>query len=437
MLLTALFTAEYLWKNFNKEWYGFFTQNCQNFAHMLFERIAVEIPDAGKGVWDRIPDPVGYRLAEGARLALAGKVAHGTRIAYLGAAATEAAPVAEAGQGVGAAGTMGTTAGGSASGGTLAAGGTTAGGTVAGGTGTAAGGATGTIAAGGTTASGRAAAGATTAGGTVAGGTGTAAGGGTGIMAAGGTTTSGTAAAGATTASGTAAAGVTTAGGTVAGGTGTAAGGGIGTISAGGTTASGTAAAGGTTAGGTVAGGTGTAATGGTSAGSTAAGGSAVTSGHVGLGAKAAGLMHGGHAAATGSGMAKAAALTHGGHAAAIASVAMFAHPVTGLAVTGGLAYLAYRGKKGKGWNKQHKKLKDMDVSDGLKAEDEALEQAENPDQDVKEELDAALNDPDQKIDAELVEELKLELGTTEAGAMAEEHEAVPAVQDTESAQTV
>lgn len=94
-----LFAVDYLWTNFNDDWYGFFTQNCQNFVHMLHERVAIEIPKDTKELWERIPDPNGYLLAEGAQLALASKVA---------------------------AGTMGVTAGGTASGGTMAAGGSTA-----------------------------------------------------------------------------------------------------------------------------------------------------------------------------------------------------------------------------------------------------------------------------------------------------------------------
>ena len=171
-------------------------------------------------------------------------------------------------------------------------------------------------------------------------------------------------------------------------------------------------AAGSTTAGGAVAtGSTGTAAAGGTTA-STAAG-------HLGLGAKAAALMHGGHAAAIGSGAAKAGA------------VVALAHPVTGLALTGGLAYLAIRGKRGKGWNKRHKKTDEMDVFDLLEGEEEAFEQAENPDPEVKEELAAELNDPDQNVDGDLAEELKLRLATTDS-----EVEALPAAEDTSRMRT-
>ena len=54
----------------------------------------------------------------------------------------------------------------------------------------------------------------------------------------------------------------------------------------------------------------------------------------------------------------------------------------------------------------------------------------------MKEELVAELNDPDQKTDEELAEELKLRLVTTEPGTMPEEHVVVPVVQDTRRAQT-
>ena len=313
------FKVDYIWTNFNGDWYGFFTQNCQNFAHMLFERVVAETPEAEKGLWDGIPDPIGYRLADGAELALATKIAGGTKAVGLGTA-----------------GAMGATSG-----------------TAVGTTGAAAAGTTGTMA---------------------AGSTGTMAAGSTGTMAAGST---GTMAAGST---GAMAAGSTTAGGSVAAGS------------------TGPAAAGGTTA-------------------STAAG-------HLGLGAKAAALMHGGHAAAIGSGAAKAGA------------VVALAHPVTGLALTGGLAYLAIRGKRGKGWNKRHKKTDEMDVFDLLEGEEEAFEQAENPDPEVKEELAAEMNDPDLKIDEALAEEMKLRLTTTDPQITPKEHEAVPAIQDTRRTQT-
>lgn len=297
------FKVDYIWTNFNGDWYGFFTQNCQNYAHMLFERVVLETPEAEKGSWDCIPDPIGYRLADGAELALATKIAGGTKAVGLGTA-----------------GAMGATSG-----------------TAAGTTGTVAAGSTGTMTAGST-----------------------------------GAATAGT--------SGTMAAGTTTVGGTVAAGS------------------TGTAAAGGTTA-------------------STAAG-------HLGLGAKAAALMHGGHAAAIGSGAAKAGV------------VVALAHPVTGLALTGGLAYLAIRGKRGKGWNKRHKKTDEMDVFDLLEGEEEAFEQAENPNPEVKEELGAQMNDPNPNVDEDLAEEMKLRLVTTDPQLISDEDGAIPTVQDTRRTQT-
>ena len=268
---------------------------------MLFERVAVETPDGGNGIWEKIPEPVGYALADGSRVALAGKAAHGIKATL---AVAKAAPAAQASQGVGAVGSMGATTSGSAA-------------------------------------------------------------------------TGGTAMAGGSTASGIAAAGSTT----------------------------GTLAATGCTAGST-----------------TTAGGGAVTAGHVGLGAKAAALMHGGsHAAALGSsGMAKAGV--------AVA----FAHPVTGIAMTGGLAYLAIRGKRSKGWNKKHmqKKPEDMDVLDMLEVEDEAFDRAGGDPDKVVEELNAEMND------GELADDLHLGLVTTEPATLSEDHEAVPAVQDERRTQT-
>ena len=263
LLLMAHFTADFIWANFFCDWYGIFTQNCQNFARMLFERVAIERTHAGKEIWDSIPDPVGYQLANGARLALAAKMGYGTTTAYLGTVAN-VAPVAQAGQGVEAAGMIGFTSG-------KAGGGTTA--------------------------------------------------------------------------------GVTTAG-------------------------------------------------------NPAAGGGTVTSSHVGFGAKAAGLMHGGHAAAIGTTMVKAGA------------VAVLAHPFTGLAVTGGLVYLAIRGKRGKGWNKKNMKTAEMDVFHLLVLEEEG-------------QLVAERNDLGQfKVNEELAEEPRLELVDTEPGTGLEKHQAVPALQD-------
>ena len=285
-MLIAHLTADYIWANFFGDWYGVFTQNCQNFARMLFERIVVESTDAGKGVWGSMPDPVGYQLANGAQLALAGRMGYGTTAAYLNAVAN-VAPAAQAGQGVEAAGMMGLT-------------------------------------------------------------------------------------------SGEVASGVTAAGG-------------------------------------------------GTTAGSNTAGGGTVTSSHVGFGAKAAGLMHGGHAAAIGTSMFKAGV------------VFAFAHPFSGLVVTGGLVYLAIRGKRGKIWNKKNVKPEEMDVFDLLMEEDEAIEEAENSNRDVEEgQLIAEQNDPDQlkSNEEELAEEPRSGLFVTEPWTGPEKHEAVPALQNTRPAQT-
>ena len=46
---------------------------------MLFERVVIKEPEAEKESWDCIPDPIGYRLADGAELALATKIAGGTK----------------------------------------------------------------------------------------------------------------------------------------------------------------------------------------------------------------------------------------------------------------------------------------------------------------------------------------------------------------------
>ncbi|KAL8794208.1 MAG: hypothetical protein Q9182_007629 [Xanthomendoza sp. 2 TL-2023] len=333
-------------EDFNNDWYGFFTQNCQNFAHMLHQRIAVQIPDEEKESWQPIPDPIGYRLADGATLALATKLAYGSKAAY-------------------AASTVGTTTGGSAAGGT-----------------------------------------------------------------------------------GTAAIGSTTAGGTTAGSSSTAA---LGTTTASSTTTGGSALT--------------------TSQAGVAKGVGAKSVGVKGFGAKTAALMHGSHAAghvslgakAAGVGT-KAAAVMHGGHAAAIGGgmakagmVAAYAHPVSGIALTGGLAYLAYRGRKGKRWNKKNKKPAEMDVFDLLDVEDVAFEQAEKPDEVVDEGLaadsDAEIDDDfiaelqdgevyelgstDVQIDGELAEDLKLGLVTTEPGPILEADEDIPTVEDERRTQTI
>ena len=106
--------------------------------------------------------------------------------------------------------------------------------------------------------------------------------------------------------------------------------------------------------------------------------------------------------------------------------------------------YLAWRGKRGKRWNKKNKE--DMDVLDMIEGEDEAFEVAKNPElaagiqieteEDIKEVLKGGMNDPDQEIDEEMVEKLKLGLVTTEPGVIPEETEIIPAVQDERRTQT-
>jgi len=49
------FIDKELWKNSYNDWD--LTQNCQNFAHMLFERVAVTKSDGRKGLLDPNPDP--------------------------------------------------------------------------------------------------------------------------------------------------------------------------------------------------------------------------------------------------------------------------------------------------------------------------------------------------------------------------------------------
>ncbi|KAL8936591.1 MAG: hypothetical protein Q9216_004852 [Gyalolechia sp. 2 TL-2023] len=381
--------VNYIWTNFNSEKYLFFTQNCQNFAYMLYERIGVEVVDAERHLWERMPDPIGYRIAEGAQLTLAGQaikapVALGSGAAFGGTGTATA--------GTGTVGAM------SGTGGTAAAGGTTAGGTTAVGS-------TGTVGA---------MTGGTATGGTAAvGGTGTTAVGASGTM---GAMSGGTAAGGSTAVGGT---GATAAGGTAAGGT----------------------------------------TAGGTTAGSGAAG-------HMGFGAKAAGLLHGsGHGATLGTKAAamapkaaamapKAAALMHGGHAVAIGGgaakvgiVAAGGYAAAPVIVTGGLVYLAWRGKKSKRFNKKNKKEEDMDVLDMLGMEDQYNEACENPElaaelekdieEGIREELKDGIEDPDQEIDEGMAEKLEFGRVMTEPGVILKETEIMPEVQDERRTQTV
>ncbi|KAL8976637.1 MAG: hypothetical protein Q9205_007394, partial [Flavoplaca limonia] len=198
---------------------------------MLFERIVDKEPEKS---FEHIPDPIGYRLADGAQLALATKIASGGKAAYVGAMGAKAGSTAM--------GTMGAT------------------------TSTGAGGAIGWSTAAGSTAAGTTAASTTT----------------TTAAAA----TSSTAATTSTT-SGASHIGL----GAKAATFGTKAG--LGTKSA--------------------------------------------------LGAKAVAAMHTPHAAAIGSGMVN------------VGIVAAYTHPVSCLAMTGGLAYLAFSGKRGKGWIKRNR----------------------------------------------------------------------------------
>ncbi|KAL9632856.1 MAG: hypothetical protein Q9164_005053 [Protoblastenia rupestris] len=124
--------------------------------------------------------------------------------------------------------------------------------------------------------------------------------------------------------------------------------------------------------------------------------------------------------------------------------VAAGLHAAPFVLVTGGLVYLAWRGKRGKRWKKKNKE--EMDVLDMIEGEDEAFEVAKNPElaaeiekemeEDMKEELKEGMNDPDQEIGEEMVGKLKLGLVTTEPGVIPEETEIIPAVQDEMRTQT-
>ena len=313
---------------------------------MLFERIAIVLTpgdeEKSETRFQSIPDPIGYRLADGAQLALATKIAGGGKAAYIGATA------AKAGTTVGAATTSG---GGGVIGSTTAAA-STAGSTA------------------GTTA---------------------------GTMDA--ATTSGAAVGGTTTA----AAGTTTA-------------------AAGTTTAAGSTAA--TTA-------------------STTAGASA---GHIGMGAKAAGLaskaglaVHSGHAAAIGSGMVK------------VGLVAAWTHPVTSLAMTGGLAYLAFRGKRGKGWIRKNRDVTGFelligeDVAFEIAGEGEDGEEVEEVVKEVGEVVEERIGRErggdgeveGEEDDDDLAEALSLGLVVTEPASMETgDQEMVADIENTKRAQT-
>ena len=306
---------------------------------MLFERIAIVLTPGDKEKsetrFQSIPDPIGYRLADGAQLALATKIAGGGKAAYIGATA------AKAGTTVGAATTSG---GGGVIGSTTAA--------------------------------------ASTAGSTAG-------------------TTAGTM--GAATTSGAAVGGTTTA-------------------AAGTTTAAGSTAA--TTA-------------------STTAGASA---GHIGMGAKAAGLaskaglaVHSGHAAAIGSGMVK------------VGLVAAWTHPVTSLAMTGGLAYLAFRGKRGKGWIRKNRDVTGFelligeDVAFEIAGEGEDGEEVEEVVKEVGEVVEERIGRErggdgeveGEEDDDDLAEALSLGLVVTEPASMETgDQEMVADIENTKRAQT-
>ena len=408
-MLTPPGTGKFFWQNFNKDRYDLFTYNCQNFAYMLYERIRVPLVDAEHHLYEKIPNPISHRLADGAQATLASRAVDSvppplrSTAASRGITTIEETEAATAG-GTGtmdaisaAPGTMDTVS--AAPGGTLASGGTTAGSTIA----AESAGTIGAMSEG-------------TIGAMSEGTIGAMSEGTIGVMSEGtiGAMSDGTAIAGAAATVGNAATGGTT----VAGSTGTVA-------------AGSTAAGGGTTA----AGSTGTMAVGetvagGTTASSGTAGGGAT--GHMGFGAKATGLLHGsGHGAAFSSkavAMApKAVALMHSGHAAAIGAGAAKVGVVAAgpyavpLVVTGGLLFVAWQGKRGRNWNKKHKKVEEMDVFDKLENENAFLEAVEKPElaaelakeveEDMKDNaLEEGMSGPNEAIDEELAKQgLKLE----------------------------
>ena len=170
----------------------------------------------------------------------------------------------------------------------------------------------------------------------------------------------------------------------------------------------------------------------GSTAGTAAAGSGHAAAGHIALGA--------GHVALGASHVAVGAKVAKVGVAVA------YAHPVTAVAVTGGLAYLALKGKRGKGWNEQQKTADDATYFDLLEQENEQFKQADGPedvlaqgkqtDEKVDEELIEQLRRdvlaqaklPGEKIDNELAEQLKLGSISTKSGTMAEGHGDVPAL---------
>lgn len=137
----------------------------------------------------------------------------------------------------------------------------------------------------------------------------------------------------------------------------------------------------------------------------------------VGVEAKAVTVMHGPHAAAIGSGLVK------------FGVVAAMVHPVETLATMGGLAYLAVRGKRGKGWIRKNQ---DMSGFDLLMGEDIAFDNTENPNQEGMDELVSEVEEAvEEEFDEEeLAEEYKLDLMTTESACMTKVEEIAPEIQD-------
>ena len=391
-MLTSPGTGEYIWQNFNKDQYHTFTHNCQNFAYMLYERIGVQLADAEHHLYEKIPNPIGHRLADGAQVILASRAVDSVPPTLRSTTASRGITTIEETEAATAGGTGTMDAMSAAPDGTLAAGGTTAGST---------------IAAESTETIGAVSEG--TLGAMSEGTLGAMSEGTLGAMSEGtiGAMSEGTIDAMSDAAVGTAATGGTT----VAEITGSMA---AGSIAAGGNAAAGS--TGTMAAGETVAGGT-------TTSGSTAGGGA---TGHMGFGAKATGLLHGsGHGAAFSSKAAamapKAGALMHSGHAAAIGAGAAKVGVVAAgpyavpLVVTGGLLLVAWQGEQSRIWNRKNKKLEDMDVFDQLERENAILEAAENPElaaelakeveKDMKDDgLKVEKSSPDQAVEEELAE---------------------------------
>ena len=395
-LLTRVVVKE-IWGSFNKGKYWFITENCQNFASMLYHCIAThddpEISDAERSSWRKMPKPVSHPLADISKGTLVGGASIGSRALYLGAVAS-IVDVAEA-EGAAGAGMLAVEAFGTGASATVVGEGIAGGGaigTAAGTTGTAAG-TTGTAAGTAGTAAG------TT--GTAAGTTGTAAG------------TTGTAASTTGTAAGTTGTAASTTG-TAAGTTGTAA-------STTGTAAGTTGTAAGTT--GTAAGSTGTAAgTGTTAAGTTGTTGSTASTTSAastkgGFLAKAGGagghgVLHGGlHAGmmkGAGAGAAKAAVV--GGGMMHLGGAAMVACPVAGLAVVGtglGLRYLHKNGKLDKKWLKRRQSQRDdkWTLEQQLELEERLFGQGDEEKEEFARGMEKQLQDPEPLLDPEQMAE--------------------------------